>query len=189
MKRLLISLMVAVFLAGMVSGAFAENPKVVMQTNMGQILLELYPDKAPITVKNFLEYVEEGYYDGTIFHRVINDFMIQGGGFDKNMNRKKTKDPIKNEADNGLANDRGTIAMARTMVVDSATSQFFINVKDNAFLNFRDKTQKGYGYAVFGKVVDGMPVVDKIKRAATGVKNGMRDVPVKPVIIEKMYKQ
>lgn len=158
-------------------------PQVVLETSEGNITLELDAEKAPITVKNFLDYVEAGHYDGTIFHRVISNFMIQGGGMDAQMKEKKTRGQIKNEADNGLTNLRGTVAMARTQVVDSATAQFFINLKDNSFLNHRDKSSAGYGYAVFGKVIDGMDVVEKIKGVATGRKNGHDDVPLSPVTI------
>lgn len=158
---------------------------VILTTNFGDISIELNTEKAPVTVANFLEYVNNGFYDGTIFHRVINSFMIQGGGFDANMKQKDTNTPIKNEADNGLSNDIYTIAMARTMVPDSATAQFFINVKDNDFLNFTSATTQGWGYCVFGKVVAGTEIVDKIKAVATGNRGGHQDVPVEPVIIEK----
>ena len=158
---------------------------VILTTNFGDISIELDAEKAPVTVANFLEYVNSGFYDGTIFHRVINGFMIQGGGFDASMKQKATNDPIKNEANNGPSNDIYTIAMARTMVPDSATAQFFINVKDNDFLNFSSPTTQGWGYCVFGKVVAGMDVVDKIKTVATGNRGGHQDVPVEPVIIEK----
>ena len=160
-----------------------DNPKVVIETNMGEIKLELYPEKAPVSVENFLAYVKSGFYTGTIFHRVIEDFMIQGGGFDKNMTKKETKPPIANEADNGLKNNRGTIAYARTKIIDSATSQFFINLVDNDFLNYKNKTQQGFGYAVFGKVIDGMKVVDKIGKVKTGTQKGMSDVPLEQVVI------
>lgn len=156
---------------------------VTMKTSEGDIKMELYPDKAPITVKNFLVYVDEGTYNDTIFHRVIDDFMIQGGGFTTAMQKKAVKAPIKNEATNGLKNDRGTIAMARTGVVDSATNQFFINVVDNAFLNHSAPNQRGYGYCVFGKVSEGMDIVDKIKKVKTAKKNGMQNVPVSPIKI------
>lgn len=160
------------------------NPKVMFETSLGQIMLELNPQKAPVSVENFLGYVKSGYYNGTIFHRVIQGFMIQGGGFDKNLSQKETKDPIVNEAGNGLKNSRGTISYARTSVVNSATSQFFINHADNAFLDHRDNTDQGFGYAVFGKVVKGMDVVDKIAAVKTGIgANGMADVPVTPVLI------
>ncbi|MFO0725662.1 MAG: peptidylprolyl isomerase [Myxococcota bacterium] len=166
--------------------AASKNPVVIIQTSMGTIKAELYADKAPITVKNFLEYADAKFYDGTIFHRVINNFMIQGGGFDANMSQKPTHDPIKNEAANGLKNTVGTLAMARTAIPDSATAQFFINVKDNSFLDFRDPSPQGIGYAVFGKVIEGMDVVDKIKAVPTGMKNGMGDVPSSPVTIQSI---
>ena len=156
---------------------------VTMKTSEGTIRLELWEDKAPITVKNFVRYVDEGFYNGTIFHRVIDGFMIQGGGFDANMVQKPTRAPIKNEAANGLSNKRGTLAMARTSVVDSATSQFFINVKDNGFLDFRAPNPQGFGYCVFGEVVAGMDVVDKIKVVKTRHLNGMDDVPAETVEI------
>jgi cyclophilin family peptidyl-prolyl cis-trans isomerase len=160
-----------------------ETDMVVIQTSLGDIKVKLAADKAPLTVANFLAYVDDGHYDGTIFHRVIGNFMIQGGGFDANMRQKPTKAPIKNEAANGLQNKRGTLAMARTMVVDSATSQFFINVVDNAGLDFRAPNPQGFGYCVFGEVVEGMDVVDKIKSVRTGVKAGMSDVPLETVEI------
>lgn len=152
---------------------------------MGDITLELYPDKAPATVANFLQYVKAGSYDGTIFHRVIDGFMVQGGGFAASMNQKPTRAPVKNEADNGLTNDAYTIAMARTMDPDSATAQFFINVVDNRALNHTGKTPQGWGYAVFGKVVKGKEVVDKIKAVPTANKGMHQNVPVTPVTIVK----
>ena len=160
--------------------------KVTMETTMGTISLELDDDKAPETVANFVGYAKTGHYDGTIFHRVIDGFMIQGGGFTKDMNQKPTKDPIRNEAMNGLKNARGTIAMARTMVVDSATSQFFINLKDNDFLNFRAPNPQMFGYAVFGHVTKGMEVVDKIARVKTGNRFPHQNVPIEPVVIRKV---
>lgn len=165
----------------------AKNPRVALETDKGTIVVELYPDKAPITVENFLKYVDSGYYAGTIFHRVIPKFMVQGGGMDDKMVPKTAGmlPAIKNEADNGLKNDRGTLAMARTGVVDSATSQFFINTVDNAFLNFKSPDPRGYGYAVFGKVVDGMDVVDSISATRTGMVKGMKDVPESPIHILK----
>ncbi len=163
-----------------------KNPQVLMETSMGSVKIELFKDKAPITVRNFLSYVKEGFYDGLIFHRVIGTFMIQGGGFDENMGQKKTKFAIKNEAANGLSNKRGTLAMARTSVVDSATSQFFINVVDNDFLDHRGKTADQFGYAVFGQVIEGMDVVDAIKGVKTGNKGGHSDVPLEPVVIKSM---
>lgn len=156
-----------------------------MQTNKGVIEIELDAEKAPETVENFISYVKDGFYDGTIFHRVIDGFMIQGGGMEPGMNEKQTKAPVKNEADNGLANDRGTIAMARTNDPHSATAQFFINVSDNAFLNHRSPNMDGWGYCVFGKVTNGMDVVDEIKGVATTSKGGHQDVPAEDVIIEK----
>lgn len=156
-----------------------------LHTNFGEISIELDADKAPITVANFLQYVNDGFYENTIFHRVIDGFMIQGGGFDTDMKQKATKAPIKNEADNGLTNKSYTIAMARTPNPDSASSQFFINVADNDFLNFSSPTAQGWGYCVFGKVTAGTEVVDKIKKVKTGNRNGHQDVPVEPVIIER----
>lgn len=156
-----------------------------LTTNFGVIIIELDHNKAPKTAANFEQYVKEGFYDGTIFHRVIDNFMIQGGGFDQNMQQKPTHEPIENEAKNGLKNDRYTIAMARTMQPHSASSQFFINVKDNDFLNHTAPDMHGWGYAVFGKVVEGQDVVDKIKTVKTGNRAGHQDVPVENVIIEK----
>jgi cyclophilin family peptidyl-prolyl cis-trans isomerase len=161
------------------------GPVVLLSTSLGDIKIELYDKDAPETVNNFLSYVNDKFYDGTIFHRVIPGFMIQGGGFTATMEQKATKPPIKNEAGNGLKNNTGTIAMARTAVPDSATSQFFINVKDNDFLN-RDQAQDGVGYAVFGKVIEGMDVVQKIERVQTGRKGMHSDVPVEPVIIKSI---
>lgn len=157
-----------------------ENPHVLLSTNVGDIELELYPQQAPVSVENFLNYVNSGFYNNTIFHRVISNFMIQGGGFTEDMTQKQTQPSIKNEADNGLSNDRGTIAMARTFDVNSATSQFFINVKNNNYLNH---SQRDFGYAVFGKVVSGMDVVDKIANARTTLRMGASDVPVQPITI------
>ena len=157
-----------------------------LNTNKGTIVLELDAEKAPITVENFISYAKDGFYDGTIFHRVIDGFMIQGGGMTSGMVEKQTKAPIKNEADNGLKNDRGTIAMARTPDPDSASSQFFINVKDNDFLNYSAPTAQGWGYCVFGKVTDGMDVVSEIENVTTGSRAGHQDVPVESVVIEKV---
>jgi peptidyl-prolyl cis-trans isomerase B (cyclophilin B) len=156
---------------------------VKLSTNFGDITIELDAEKAPITAANFLQYVEKGFYEGVIFHRVMNGFMVQGGGFDANMKQKPTDAPIKNEADNGLANNKYTVAMARTSVPDSASSQFFINVADNDFLNHTAPTSSGWGYCVFGKVVEGMDVVDKIKAVPTTSRAGHQDVPVEPVVI------
>ena len=158
---------------------------VLMSTSLGDIKIELYEKEAPESVKNFLSYVNDKFYDGTIFHRVIAGFMLQGGGFTENMEQKPTKPPIKNEGGNGLKNDTYTLAMARTSVPDSATSQFFINVKNNDFLN-RDKSQDGVGYAVFGKVIDGMDVVKKIEQMQTGRKGMYSDVPVEAVVIKSV---
>lgn len=168
------------------STAAEKNPVVVMETSLGNVKIELDQAKAPISVKNFLSYVDDKFYDGTIFHRVISSFMIQGGGFTADMQQKPTKAQIKNEAGNGLSNKRGTLAMARTMVVDSASSQFFINVVDNDFLDHRDNSSQGFGYAVFGKVIEGMDVVDKIKSVKTGNKMGFQDVPMDAVVIKSI---
>jgi len=172
------------FAAGKVTGD--RTVTVHMKTSKGTIVLELYPDKAPETVANFVEYARSGFYDGTIFHRVIPGFMIQGGGFEPDMKQKKTRAPIKNEADNGLSNLTGTIAMARTPDPNSATSQFFINVKDNKFLDYTAPTPQGWGYCVFGKVTEGMDVVHAIEQVPTTTKSGHQDVPVDPVVIEKV---
>lgn len=160
-----------------------KNPSVEMETSLGTIRIELWQDKAPQTVANFLAYADEGFYDGTIFHRVIGNFMIQGGGFSEDMQQKRTKSPIKNEARSDVGNKRGTIAMARTSDVNSATAQFFINVVDNDFLTHQDESPQGFGYAVFGAVTDGMDVVDKIKAVATTTRRGMQDVPVEAMKI------
>ncbi|MBF0194392.1 MAG: peptidyl-prolyl cis-trans isomerase [Magnetococcales bacterium] len=159
---------------------------VIMTTSLGEITIELDAEKSPITVENFLKYVDDSFYDGTIFHRVIPNFMVQCGGMLPDMSEKDNSAPIKNEADNGLKNNRGTLAMARTQVVDSATSQFFINVNDN---NFLDHGGRDFGYAVFGKVVDGMDVVDKIAAVETGMSSGHSDVPVEAVIIESIKRK
>jgi cyclophilin family peptidyl-prolyl cis-trans isomerase len=159
-------------------------PQVVIETSLGEITVELDADKAPVSTANFLGYVDSDHYDNTIFHRVIQGFMIQGGNFSSEMVPKQTLAPIKNEAANGLKNRRGTIAMARTGVVDSATSQFFINLVDNDFLDHRDETVRGFGYAVFGRVVEGMDVVDAIGAVKTGVVKRFRDVPLEPVVIK-----
>lgn len=162
-----------------------SNPMVELHTSMGDIEIELYPEKAPKTVKNFLQYVNSDFYDGTVFHRVIKGFMVQGGGFDKDMEQKKTLPPILIESNNGLKNDRCTVAMARTSNPNSATSQFFINAKDNDFLNYTSSTPQGYGYAVFGKVVKGMDIVDKIENTKTSSQKSMDDVPISNIIIQK----
>jgi cyclophilin family peptidyl-prolyl cis-trans isomerase len=159
-----------------------KNPVVVLDTNLGKIKIELFESKAPATVKNFLDYVEAKHYDGLLFHRVIPDFMIQGGGMESGLRERKTKDPIKNESDNGLSNQRGTIAMARTSEPDSATSQFFINVKDNDFLD-QAKARDQVGYCVFGKVIGGMDVVDKIRNAETATQGIHENVPIQEIVI------
>ncbi len=164
----------------------SAKPTVIMETSEGKIRVELFADKAPVTVKNFLQYVDEGFYNGTIFHRVIEGFMIQGGGFTPDMQQKTTRPPIKNEASAELKNELGTLAMARTAVVDSATAQFFINVQNNANLDHRDETPRGFGYAVFGKVVEGMDVVDKIKKVPTTTSGMHQNVPKTPVVIQQV---
>ncbi len=158
---------------------------VTLKTNYGDITIDLEAEKAPISVENFLQYVEDGHFDGTVFHRVIPRFMIQGGGFTADMNQKPTRAEIKNEATNGLLNARGTLAMARTNVVDSATAQFFVNLSDNDFLNHKSATPQGFGYAVFGRVTSGMDVVDQIAAVPTGTNAGHQDVPTDPVVIER----
>ena len=180
-----LTMLVLIMVIGTSARAERSNPLVRLETSLGEITLELYPDKAPATVANFLQYVREGFYDGTIFHRVINGFMIQGGGSDANLNQKPTRAPIQNEADNGLTNQPYTVAMARTTDPHSATSQFFINVADNKVLNHTAKTPKGWGYAVFGQVVQGREVVDQIKAVPTGNRDGYQNVPLTPVVIVK----
>ncbi|MFU8789959.1 MAG: peptidylprolyl isomerase [Methylobacter sp.] len=159
--------------------------KVKLTTSLGDVIIQLNTEKAPISSANFLTYVNEGFYNGTIFHRIIPGFMAQGGGFDTDFNQKAVHDPIKNEADNGLGNKRGTLAMARTNVPDSATAQFFINYKDNAFLNHTSPTASGWGYAVFGEVIEGMAIVDEMAKQPTGNRGGHQDVPKTDIIIEK----
>ncbi len=166
-----------------------DNPVVVMETSKGTIRIELWADKAPISVENFLRYTDNELYDGLIFHRVINGFMIQGGGFSADMVQLSTYEPIKNEAKSNVPNNRGTLSMARTNVVDSATSQFFINLVDNDMLNHRDDTSRGFGYAVFGEVIEGMEVVDQIARVATGRRGSYNDVPTEPVVIVSVKRE
>ncbi len=186
MNRLLHTFLALALLA-LSGNALAETPvQLQMQTSKGSITLELYPDKAPKTVANFLRYVDEGFYNGTIFHRVIDGFMIQGGGFDEQFREKSTHEPIPNEADNGLGNTTGTIAMARTNDPHSATAQFFINVNDNAPLDHQSPTPRGWGYAVFGRVIEGMEVVEAIKAVSTGSRGMHRDVPRENVVIEQV---
>ena len=186
MKKLITICLFTLLLAAN-SHVFADNPKVSMETNKGTVLIELYPDKAPKTVENFLRYVNAGKYDGTIFHRVIKDFMNQGGGYTPDFKKVETFAPIQNEADNGLKNKRGTIAMARTGDPHSATNQFFINTVDNAFLDHSGKTMRGWGYCVFGTVVDGMDVMDRIARVKTGAGGPLnQDVPQEEILIQKV---
>ncbi len=186
-KKLILSLTAALlFCGGAAAYAADANPTVVMETSLGTVKMELFAKEAPISVKNFLGYVSSGYYNGTTFHRVIPNFMIQVGGFTAEMKMKQAKAPIKNEAGNGLKNQRGTLSMARTMMVDSATSQFFINVVNNAFLDHRDETPAGFGYAVFGKVTEGMDVVDKIAAVQTTNVDQYQGVPVEPVVIKSV---
>ena len=187
MTRILWTCLLLTVLAIGTARAEGKNPMVLVSTSLGDIKVELDEQKAPVTVKNFLGYVNDKFYDGTIFHRVIPGFMVQGGGMDKDMKEKAgTKASIKNEAGNGLKNTVGTLAMARTNAVDSATAQFFVNVKDNTFLDHRDETQAGFGYAVFGKVVSGMDVVQKIEHVATANKGMHQNVPVEPVLIKSI---
>jgi len=182
---MLTRILVALGAAALCTAALAADPQVELKTSMGSIVLELYPDKAPKTVENFLQYVKDGQYKGTIFHRVISGFMIQGGGFTPDYAQKKTRAPVQNEANNGLKNDVGTVAMARTPDPHSATAQFFINHKNNDFLNYSAPTPQGWGYCVFGKVVKGMDVVNKIAALETGPGGPFpSDVPRKPVVIE-----
>ena len=188
MKKLFVNTLLTLLLLSIFSfDALAENVRVTIETSQGNITLELDKEKAPKTVENFLSYVDEGFYSGTIFHRVIKDFMIQGGGFTPDMKKKKTHDPVQNEAKNGLKNKRGTIAMARTSAPHSATAQFFINHTDNDFLNY--PSRDGWGYCVFGKVVEGMDVVDAIADQKTGIKNRLPNVPETTILIEKISLQ
>ncbi len=186
MKRFIL---ITIFLLSGAGLFAAQNPVVVMKTSMGTVEIELYADKAPVTVANFLSYADKGFYNGTIFHRVIGNFMIQGGGFTPGMRQKSTSSPIKNEADNRIPNSRGTIVMARTQDVHSATSQFFINVVDNGFLDYKSSTPAGYGYCVFGRVVSGMDVVDKIKSVPTGNYSFFQDVPLTDVVIHSVQRK
>jgi cyclophilin family peptidyl-prolyl cis-trans isomerase len=186
MKKLITACTLALLLAAN-SNVFASNPKVRMETTKGVVVIELYPDKAPKTVENFLHYVNAGKYDGTIFHRVIKRFMNQGGGFTPDFKKVETFAPIKNEADNGLKNKRGTIAMARTGDPNSATNQFFVNTVDNTFLDHTSKTPRGWGYCVFGTVVDGMNVMDRIAKVPTGASGPFQqDVPLEEIVIQKV---
>jgi peptidyl-prolyl cis-trans isomerase B (cyclophilin B) len=184
-STLLIFLLTVFYSLSSYSDETGNNNMIKMTTSLGEIELELYPEDAPITVQNFIDYVESGHMDGTIFHRVIPGFVVQGGGFTPDMNQKETKTPIVNEADNGLKNTVGMLSMARTSDPDSATSQFFINLVDNAFLDFTAKSQQGWGYAVFAKVTSGMEVVHSMAEVSTGNVGGHGDVPLEPILIEK----
>jgi peptidyl-prolyl cis-trans isomerase A (cyclophilin A) len=185
-KKLLTSVTItlAIGLLAVSAGAAGKNPTVLMETSLGKVTIELFQKESPLSVKNFLTYVKDGFYNGTAFHRVMPGFMIQGGGFTLEMMQKSTRKPVPNEASNGLKNERGTIAMARTSDPDSATAQFFINLVDNNGLN--RPQPDGYGYAVFGRVIEGMDVVDRIAGVRTGVRMGMRDVPLEPVEIKSL---
>jgi peptidyl-prolyl cis-trans isomerase A (cyclophilin A) len=187
MRTLLLALLFS--LSGLASAAESSNPIIVMETNKGTVKIELWEDKAPITVANFLRYVDSNFYDGLVFHRVIPGFMIQGGGFSEDMMQKSGFEQIKNEATAELRNDRGTLAMARTQVVDSATSQFFINLVNNDFLNHTDETPRGFGYAVFGAVIEGMDIVDEIAAVSTGTQGPYQDVPSEAIIITSMSRE
>lgn len=184
LRKMFAAIVIVVMSAGLALAAGKHNPVVLMETSLGNMKIELFEKDAPVSVKNFLEYANGGFYNGTIFHRVIAGFMIQGGGFSTEFHQKPTRAPIKNEASNGLKNQRGTVAMARTGAPDSATAQFFINVVDNAMLN--RPNPDGYGYAVFGKVIEGMDVVDRIKSVKTGMYHGFQDVPVEQVVIKSV---
>lgn len=188
-RRLLVILTLLSTTTGNQVMAESENPRVKLETTMGTIVLELYPDKAPETVENFLGYVREGFYDGTIFHRVIPGFMVQGGGFTPDLQQKPTRDPIRNEANNGLSNEPGTVAMARTPNPHSATAQFFINVEHNRFLDFTAENPQGWGYAVFGRVVEGMDVVERIVAMPTGNQGMHQDVPRESIVLERVTEQ
>lgn len=189
MKGLLFLSFGLLVMVGMVRAEGGESPRVVLETSKGNLVIALDAENAPISTENFLGYVEAGYYEGTVFHRVIDGFMVQGGGFTQDMVQKETRGTIQNEADNGLKNKRGTVAMARRPDPHSATAQFFVNSVDNAFLDHRSKDDQGWGYAVFGQVVEGMEVVDAIAKVKTGRHGSMGDVPTEPVIIQKAYVQ
>lgn len=186
LKKIIFMLVIVLFCVAHSVGADSPNPRVRLETDKGSILLELDLKAAPETVENFLRYVKDGFYDGTIFHRVIKGFMIQGGGFTADMREKPARAPIMNEANNGLKNRRGTVSMARTMDPHSATAQFFINTVDNAFLDYKGKNPNGWGYCVFGKVVEGMNVVETIENLPTTTRSGFQDVPASPVVIKKV---
>lgn len=187
MKGLLFMLFGLMIVVGMVKAEGGDSPRVVLETSKGKFVIALDAENAPISTENFLGYVEAGYYEGTVFHRVIDGFMVQGGGFTEDMVQKQTEGTIQNEADNGVKNKRGTVAMARRPDPHSATAQFFVNTVDNAFLDHRSKDAQGWGYAVFGEVVEGMDVVDTIAKVKTGRHGAMGDVPTEPVVIQKVY--
>jgi cyclophilin family peptidyl-prolyl cis-trans isomerase len=189
MRKTLLSILLTIPLLVSSLSLAQDNPIVVIQTNKGAITVELWADKAPISVENFLRYTDSNFFDGMVFHRVIPGFMIQGGGFSPDMVQKSTYDAIKNEASASVPNDRGTLAMARTNVVDSATAQFFVNLVDNDFLNHTDETQRGFGYAVFGEVIEGMDVVDTIAKVETATTKGFQNVPTEPVVITSAKRQ
>ena len=189
MRNTLLSILLTIPLLVSSLSLAQDNPIVVIQTNKGAITVELWADKAPISVENFLRYTDSNFFDGMVFHRVIPGFMIQGGGFSPDMVQKSTYDAIKNEASASVPNDRGTLAMARTNVVDSATAQFFVNLVDNDFLNHTDETQRGFGYAVFGEVIEGMDVVDTIAKVETATTKGFQNVPTEPVVITSAKRQ
>jgi cyclophilin family peptidyl-prolyl cis-trans isomerase len=189
MRKTLLSILLTIPLLVSSLSLAQDNPIVVIQTNKGAITVELWADKAPISVENFLRYTDNSFFDGMVFHRVIPGFMIQGGGFSPDMVQKSTYDAIKNEASASVPNDRGTLAMARTNVVDSATAQFFVNLVDNDFLNHTDETQRGFGYAVFGEVIEGMDVVDTIAKVETATTKGFQNVPTEPVVITSAKRQ
>jgi len=189
MRKTLLSILLTIPLLVSSLSLAQDNPIVVIQTNKGAITVELWADKAPISVENFLRYTDNSFFDGMVFHRVIPGFMIQGGGFSPDMVQKSTYDAIKNEASASVPNERGTLAMARTNVVDSATAQFFVNLVDNDFLNHTDETQRGFGYAVFGEVIEGMDVVDTIAKVETATTKGFQNVPTEPVVITSAKRQ
>jgi cyclophilin family peptidyl-prolyl cis-trans isomerase len=189
MRKTLLAILLTIPLLVSSLSLAQDNPIVVIQTNKGAITVELWADKAPISVENFLRYTDSNFFDGMVFHRVIPGFMIQGGGFSPDMVQKSTYDAIKNEASASVPNDRGTLAMARTNVVDSATAQFFVNLVDNDFLNHTDETQRGFGYAVFGEVIEGMDVVDTIANVETATTKGFQNVPTEPVVITSAKRQ
>jgi cyclophilin family peptidyl-prolyl cis-trans isomerase len=189
MRKTLLAILLTIPLLVSSLSLAQDNPIVVIQTNKGAISVELWADKAPISVENFLRYTDSNFFDGMVFHRVIPGFMIQGGGFSPDMVQKSTYDAIKNEASASVPNDRGTLAMARTNVIDSATAQFFVNLVDNDFLNHTDETQRGFGYAVFGEVIEGMDVVDTIAKVETATTKGFQNVPTEPVVITSAKRQ